>query len=277
MNGVSIGIIGGTGGMGSWLNRFFAEKGHTVSIAGRKTELTYTDLAGACEVVVLSTPVDAAMAICQDIGPKMGSGQLLMDVCSLKEAIMECMLSCTSAQVVGTHPLFGPSIDSIREQNVVICPGRGHRWLGWLENEFRSRGAVVTRSDAVSHDKYMGIVQGLTHFITICMGKTLQKMDISPHDVAPFATPIFKLKLDLIGRLFALDLGLYQNLIGKNRHTRSALDAFFSSMEDGRDHLLFGEKKDADRYLETIREFLGAFCREALEKSSAFLNTLYPE
>ena len=63
MKHVTIGIIGGTGGMGRWFEQFFMEKGHTVLIAGRTTELTYQELAVRSEVVILSTPLDAAVHI----------------------------------------------------------------------------------------------------------------------------------------------------------------------------------------------------------------------
>ncbi len=277
MKKLTIGIIGGTGAMGRWMNRFFAESGYNILISGRKTKLTYSDLVAQSDVIILSTPLDAALRISEDIGPILTKDQLLMDVCSLKECILDGMLKSTSAQVIGTHPLFGPTVDSIRRQNVIICPGRGADWLSWLENEFQSRGGIVTRMDPSSHDKSMAFVQGLTHFITICVGRTLQKMKISPKEAMAFSTPIFRVKLDLVGRLFALDLDLYKNLIGKNRHTRDVLEAFIAAIGEGKEHLLSDQNENGIKYLEPIRDFLGPFCEEALKESNLFLNALYSE
>ena len=277
MKKVAIGIIGGTGGMGRWLNRFFSDNGHRVLISGRTTDLTYRDLATASDIVILSVPIDAALDICRDIGPVMKPDQLLMDVCSLKEFILKKMLRSTSAQVAGTHPLFGPFTGSMRKQNIIICPGRGSQWLAWLEAEFVSNGAVVTRMDSAAHDRNMAVVQGLTHFITVCTGRVLQKLNMSPDEARTCSTPIFKLKLDLVGRLFAQDLHMYQKLIGGNAYSKDVLDMFSAVAEEAKEMLLSGRNDAGAGYLEDIRRFMGGFCRDALEESNEVLNSLYPE
>jgi len=165
--GISIGIIGGTGSMGRWFRDFFSDAGHMVLVSGRKTETTYTDIIRECVVVILSVPLDAAIEISGQIGPLMRKDQLLMDLCSLKEAVVKNMLGNTQAGVIGTHPLFGPFTESIKGQNVIICEGRGAYWLKWLEDEYTSKGAVVSLMDPALHDRHMAIVQGLTHFLSI--------------------------------------------------------------------------------------------------------------
>ncbi len=261
--------------MGRWFERFFSQSGHKVLISGRKTELTYNDLAKNCDVVILSTPLDAAVRISKEIGPVLSREQLLMDFCSLKESILKSMLSFTSAEVIGTHPLFGPFTDSLKGQNIIVCPGRGTDRLKWLENEFREGEAVVTRMDPVTHDRHMAVVQGLTHFLTISMGKTLQKMNMSPDEALLSSTPIFRINLDLIARLFGQDLDLYASLINKNRHTKEALKTFLSAMDEVKESLLSDRNEDKISFLEDIKTFLGDYCQTGLEESNKILNTLY--
>jgi prephenate dehydrogenase len=122
MNPVTIGIIGGTGGMGRLFRELFEKAGHRVLIAGRQTELSYLELTRKSDIVILSTPVDAAIQICEIIGPIMTEDQALMDFCSLKEDIVAAMLKgTTKAEVVGTHPLSF----SVREE--AINGGAGSR------------------------------------------------------------------------------------------------------------------------------------------------------
>ena len=275
MDRVTIGIIGGTGGMGRWFKSFFSEAGHNVLISGRKTEITYEDVAKKCDVVILSVPLDAAISISKRIGPIMSKHQLLMDFCSLKESILENMLSSTSAQVTGAHPLFGPSTDSIKGQNIILCHGRGAEWLEWLEHEFTKKGAIVTHLDPVTHDKNMAVVQGLTHLLTISLGRTLQKLNISPSDAVLFSTPVFRLKIDLLARLFAQDLGLYASLISKNTHVKDVVDTFLSAMDETKKCLLSGQDEDAISFMENIRDFLGDYCQEGFEESNKILNALH--
>jgi len=272
---MAIGIIGGTGSMGQWFRKFFSDAGHTVHISGRKTELTPADIANKCEIVILSLPLDVAIAVSGEIGPLLSDTQLLMDLCSLKEKILKNMLGSTSAEVIGAHPLFGPFTDSIKGQNVILCRGRGEIGLKWLENEYISKGAFVTVMDTSVHDRHMAVVQGLTHFLTICMGRTLQKMNMDAGSAHSCSTPVFKINYDLIGRLFAQDIGLYQNLISKNIHFSDVLDLFLSVVDEGRDSLLSGQDAKGLLFLESVRDFFKDSCQDSLKESNKIINTLY--
>ncbi len=273
--GISIGIIGGTGNMGRWFRGFFSDAGYMVLVSGRKTEITYTDIIKECDVVVLSVPLDAVIAISGQIGPLLRKDQLLMDLCSLKEVTLKNMLDNTEADVIGTHPLFGPFTDSIKGQNVILCPGRGERWLKWLENEYISKGAFVTVLDPSVHDRHMAIVQGLTHFLTICMGRTLQKMNMDTGSALSCSTPVFRINYDLIGRLFAQDLDLYKSIINNNKHFNNVFEVFLSSVHEGKSVLLSGHDDGGSLYLENIREFFKDSCKEALEESNKIISALY--
>ncbi len=68
MKSVTIGIIGGTGGMGKLFEKVFLNAGHNVLIAGRSTELTYIELAKQSDVVIISTPLSSVEEICKEIG-----------------------------------------------------------------------------------------------------------------------------------------------------------------------------------------------------------------
>lgn len=274
MDEIIIGIIGGTGSMGRWFEAYFKKEGCRVLISGRKTELTNADLAARCNVVIISTPIDAAVTIAKEVGPLMKKEQLLMDFCSLKEDIVQSMLASTEAEVIGTHPMFGPFTDDIRGQNVILCPARCGRWKNWLENILRKRGAVVSCLDPVTHDKHMALAQGLTHFLSVCMGKTLQTMNIIPEEAMQYSTPIFRLNLDLIGRLFSQDLDLYAMLIGQNKYVAEALETFTAAMNESQKMLLSGKKTDSVSYMKDIREFLGDFCQKGLEESSHALQAI---
>jgi len=276
MNPVTIGIIGGSGNMGRWFEDFFKEAGHSVLIAGRKTALTYAQLARQSDVVVLSVPVSAVESVCREIGPILGPSQLLMDICSLKESVLKTMLAIPSAQVVGTHPLFGPATENLQGQNIIICPGRGTDRLKWLEDVFQAGGAVLTRMDPIEHDRSMAVVQGLTHFLTITLGRTLQKLNLKPQDALKVSTPVFRTQLDLVGRLFAQDLELYQDLIRNNPHVEATLRTFLSSLNESRRELIDSDSETAGSdFMGEIHSFFKNYCEQGLVESNRFLTTLY--
>ena len=276
MNRITIGIIGGSGNMGRWFESFFKEAGHPVLIAGRKTAMTYAQLVHRSDVVMLSVPVNAVERICREISPILVPSQLLMDICSLKESVLKTMLTIPSVQVVGTHPLFGPATENLQGQNIIICPGRGTDRLKWLEDVFQAGGAVLTRMDPIEHDRSMAVVQGLTHFLTITLGRTLQKLNLQPQDALKVATPVFRTQLDLIGRLFAQDLELYQDLIRNNPHVEATLNTFLSSLNESRRELIGSDIETAGSdFMREIHSFLKNYCAHGLVESNRFLNTLY--
>jgi prephenate dehydrogenase len=198
----------------------------------------------------------------------------LMDFCSLKKEVVETMMKYTSAEVVGTHPMFGPYTDSLNGQNIILCPGRGEKWLNWIRGEFQATGAVVSVIDSEKHDKTMAVAQGLTHLLTITTGRVLQKMDMSPMETEKYSTPIFKLKNDLIGRLFAQDPELYATLVGSNTYVHEVVDIFDEAFKEAKDILLSNDHDAKVSYLKDIRGFIGEYCQKGLEESNKILKSV---
>lgn len=276
MNHTIIGIIGGKGAMGFWFKNFFLDTGYEVLISDLNTKLSNTELVKQSDVVILSTPIDIAIQICEDIGPFLRKEQLLMDLCSQKEDIVKNMLDCGISEVVGVHPMFGPFTNSLKGQNIIIVQARVKKWFRWFENILEKNNGVVTIMDAMDHDKHMAFVQGLTHFLTVCMGRTMQKMNMKLKDTVSYSTPIFRLNSELLGRMFAQDLNLYATLIGENKYVKKTLSLFQESMLEVNNSLLVSNHQEGVNLLKSIQTYLGeGYCEESLEKSNEFLDVLF--
>lgn len=98
---------------------------------------------------------------------------------------------------------------------------------------------------------------------------------MAPSDAVLYSTPVFRLKIDLLARLFAQDLGLYANLIGNNTHVKNAVDTFLSAMDEAKECLLSGQNENAIFFMENIQDFLGDYCQDGLEESNKILTALY--
>ncbi|MCP4115190.1 MAG: prephenate dehydrogenase/arogenate dehydrogenase family protein [Desulfobacteraceae bacterium] len=271
----NIGIIGGKGSMGRWFRDFFETLGHEVLISDLNTPLTNEDLALGCDVLILSTSKDQAVKIAAEVGPLMGEEQIFMDFCSQKEEIVAAMTEHSKAEVVGTHPMFGPFTKGIEGQNIILCPGRGKKGFAWATEVFEAAGATVTELGARDHDRHMALVQGLTHLVTITMARTLQKMDLHPKDVFSISTPIFRLNSDIMGRLFAQDPDLYTTLVGENKYVKEVLDLYCESLEEGTRAILEGDHDQGVDFLRDIGRFVGSYKETALERSNRFLNVIF--
>jgi prephenate dehydrogenase len=274
----TIGIIGGNGGMGQWFKTFFTGRfDFQVLVSDLDTRLCNEELAESCDLVLLSTPVEAAVTIAEQIGPILREDQVLMDLCSQKEVIVKKMVSSGCCEVVGMHPMFGPFTGSLESQNIVLSPGRGEEGIAWAERLFSKGGANVTRMDASVHDRHMAVVQGLTHFLSVCFARTLQKMDLHPAHMFATSTPIFRINSDIIGRLFAQDPELYASLIHDNRYVPEVLDVFHSAVKESSSVLIQGSAAKGSDFISRVGEFIGEYKEEAMERSNKFLNIIFEE
>jgi prephenate dehydrogenase len=252
----SIAVIGGEGKMGRWFIRFFEEMGLSVVSAGRNTSVTPEEAAKDAEVVVLSVPMGAVKKTAKELGPLVREKGLLTDITSLKREAMESMLAHSKCEVVGTHPLFGPGEPGMVGQTVVICPGRGEGWQGWLEGLFRDAGAHVVTTTPEEHDTLMTVVQGLNHILNLAIGLTVMELGVEPGKLRKFSTPSFGTRLRQIEHLLFQDPDLYAELNMLNPEFPRTFRAFG---ETCRKLMLLIEKEDKGEFARLFREALKFF------------------
>jgi prephenate dehydrogenase len=179
---MKIGIIGGTGGMGTLFSHVFQTAGHDVLIASRTTELTKENLVRHVDVIIISVPIRATVRVIHEIAPLCTERQILADLTSLKIEPVQAMLT-SRARVIGFHPMFGPTVKSIQGQTIVATPARCHEEdLQFFQEIFERQGARVTKTTPEEHDHMMAIIQGLTHFKALLLAGTMRRLGISPGD-----------------------------------------------------------------------------------------------
>ncbi len=315
---MKITIIGGAGGMGKWFAGFFKANGAEVRIVDKSeqteavarqigVEFLKTDILGdekeekkeegekeiaATEVLLVSVPIDLTSRVIERVGPRMPAGSLLMDLTSVKKAPVAAMerFASSGVEILGTHPLFGPSAKSLQGQTVILVPStsrsgssglvglkglrgsRGSRGLRGLRGSksekiaelFKSNGARIEVLTAAEHDEIMAVVQGLTHFILIAFGVALKDLDFEVARARRFMNPQFKIITDFVGRLLHQDPHLYAT-IQTNFEMGGIHEAFLTTASrlhelvlEGRVGELVKEMQEAKRHFgnaETERAF----------------------
>ena len=236
-------IIGGTGELGQWFTRFFSRLGHEVAVRGRSGRVDIAQRLGAryahdldraireSDIVVISVPIDATEATIEEIAPKMVSGSLLMDMTSIKKSPLDAMerFAPDGVEVIGTHPMFGPSIPDIRGQTVMITPSsRCGRWLPAIIDLFEGEGANVEIVEAGMHDRVMAVVQGLTHFAYISIGSTFRSLDFEVSESRRFMSPVYEIMLDFVGRILGQNPHLYAMIQTNNPAVAEVREAFIA-------------------------------------------------
>jgi len=218
MKDVVIGIIGGTGGMGRWFAELMRGEGYPVHCAGRRDGMRPEEMARVCNVVVISVPIDVTGAVIAKVGPHMPGESLLMDLTSLKEEPVRAMLNASGCEVIGCHPLFGPTVICVEGYNVILCPARSKAWFPWLKAIFERHRAVVTVTTPEEHDRMMAVIQVLNHLHTIHLGILLGQEERSIPALQPWSTPVFEQKLEMIRKIFQDQPDMYAEILARNAH-----------------------------------------------------------
>ena len=265
-------LVGGRGAMGQLLDRELRARGHQiVSVdVGDDPEPAVRD----ADVVVIAVPMDRVVATIESLGPMVRPDALLCDINSLKRDACAALARVGRSEALGTHPMFGPSVASLRRQKVIACPVRPGPMTDWWLTELGALGADVVQADPDVHDRMMAVVQVLVHYSTLVMGEALRQSGPDVRQTLQFTSPIYRLELAFVGRLFAQDPDLYAEIEMQNPHARQARAAFRAALERVDEVLGTGDRDAFRSMFHAVREFLGDFSEDAMRLSDFIIDTL---
>lgn len=145
----------------------------------------------ASDIVVFAVPLanlgDAARLAAPHIKP----GSLVVDVTSVKKRPLEILKEIIPehADLLGTHPLFGPQSgkNGIASLRIALCRVRisSERYYKVCDFLTDSLRLLVLKTDPDSHDREMAKVQAMTHF----MSRALREIGLEP---SPMATKAYE-------------------------------------------------------------------------------------
>ncbi len=179
----------GAGKMGVWFAKFFLSKDYDVILADRKKEklekqkdllvdltTNFEEAVHDADQIFLCVSINAMEEVVKAISPAIHKGQVVMDICSIKEAPIKIMHQyLEGATVLGTHPVFGPGSKGVKHKAYVLTPTNAEeqefaeQFRKWLEQE----EAHVFIMSPKKHDELMSIVLGLPHFLGLIACETL--------------------------------------------------------------------------------------------------------
>jgi len=271
----TIAIIGGYGGMGMLFARLFLDEGCSVIVtdpteskglkAEKELNVKYIkdncEAAKASDVVIVTVPIDYTIKTIKEVAPCVKEGALLTDFTSVKEEPCRAMaeFSREGVEVIGMHPMFGPKTQGLEGQVVVLTPvrpaygasGDEYKWMPWLLSFLNKHDAKIIESTPEEHDKVISVVQGLTHFTYISVGKTLKDIDFDIKKSRKFASPIYELMLDMIGRIIGQDPHLYASIQMTNPRVLKVHEAFFRSAKELSDAV---KNKDHEKFVKYMSD-----------------------
>ncbi len=273
----TVAVVGGDGRMGRMLGQMFGDLGHRVLVADVDTTLRAAEAAALADVTVVSVPIDETERVVREIGPYVRPDAALVDVTSVKEGPVAAMLAATvttGASVVGTHPMFGPTVHTLQGQRVVVCRARGDVWADWVVRTFAGRGMIVTETTPAAHDRAMAIVQVLTHFQTQVSGLTLARLGVPLDETLRFTSPAYLLELYVAARHFAQSPSLYGPIEMRNPRSVDVTATFEASVREVAEIIVTGDQLRFSAMFDEVRAFFGEFTGEALEQSAFLIDRI---
>ena len=267
-------IVGGGGGMGRLLTRELQARGHAVLSVEKEDDIATSRAIREADIVVVSVPMALAAEMVRTVAPLVRRDALLCDVNSLKTDVCEAMARYGRSETVGLHPMFGPSVESMFRQKVVVCPVRPGPLGEWLLGELGRMGLELVESDPITHDRMMAVVQVLVHFSTLVMGEALRRTGVAVRDSLQFTSPIYRLELAFVGRLFAQSPDLYAEIEMANPQGAEMRRLFRQAAEDVEAAIACGDRARFRQVFEKVSAYFGDFDEEAMALSDHIIETL---
>ncbi|STO93765.1 Fused chorismate mutase T/prephenate dehydrogenase [Haemophilus pittmaniae] len=264
-------IVGGYGKMGQLFARYLRASGYPISILDREDWDVAEAILTNADVVIVSVPIANTLQTIERLKSYLTKNMLLADLTSVKREPLAKMLEVHQGPVLGLHPMFGPDIPSMAKQVVVRCDGRDAEQYQWLLAQIEIWGAKIYQTDAAEHDHNMTYVQALRHFATFANGLHLSKQPVNLANLLALSSPIYRLELAMIGRLFAQDAALYADIIMDKPENLQVIESLKQSYEEA---LAFFEKGDKDGFInafEEVRAWFGDYSEQFLKESRQLL------
>ncbi len=267
-----IAIIG-AGRMGRWLARFFSHEGISVTVSdvnrdvlrevSEELDVSIVDNVTAVkhtDSVLLAVPLDSFRSVVREICPYLKPNQAVMDICSVKEAVVDIMHEHIKTGIaLGSHPLFGPGAEKIEGQGWVLTPTNdrerelARRVGSWLEK----RGARVYSMSPREHDRLMSLTLAFPHFVGLVACDTLIRSG-KFLQAKRFAGSTYKLLLTLAEAVASEDPNHYGS-IQMNLPEAEAFQKLF--LASSKEWLSVVEKRDKSRFVGKMKRL-----KESLKK-----------
>jgi chorismate mutase/prephenate dehydrogenase len=272
----SIGIIGGTQGMGAFLARVFEGGGFAVETMGLGQGASAVEVASRNDVVIVAVPIAATVDVVKEIAPHVRTGACLMDITSIKRAPLEAMLEAApeGVDVVGSHPMFGPHGVDFDRQKVVLCKGRGDGSFARVKKLYESFGAETIEASAEEHDAQMALIQVLVHEKTMVLGSVLERLKADLGRSLQFASPIYRTELAMIGRMFSQRAELYADILTVNPEAPRLSHVFEQEAAHFARAVAMSDRETVVNRFRHVAEYMKDFATWAKKQSDAILDDL---
>ena len=265
-------VIGGAGALGRVFVSLFERSNYNVAVVERDDWESgcAESLLSTASLVIVAVPINLTESVISKL-TMLPENCVLADITSIKAKPLEAMLAVHNGPVVGLHPMFGPDAPGMIKQVVVVCKGRHTDKYAWLVEQMRIWGATIHDSTAKEHDEAMAYIQVMRHFNTFVYGQHLKGENPDLESLTMFSSPIYRLELAMVGRLFAQSPQLYADIIFNNPDNFALLRRFYERFGLALSLLESGDKKGFVEQFMKVGGWFGDYAKKCLVDSKQML------
>ena len=218
-------------------------------IVSGRLALESLDLA-PLDLLVLATPVDAAVGLLRKVAPILRERTLVTDLGSTKRSVCREAVSLGIAdRFIGSHPLAGDhrsGWDAARSDlfvgaTVFVTPAGDAppAHVERLEELWASLGALPVRMDAEEHDRRMAWISHLPQTLASALAATLAHGGISPDELGPGGRDMTRLAASSAEMWTAIAMDNAAELESAVQEVQNRLSSFEQALRGGdRDAIL---------------------------------------
>ena len=267
-------IVGGEGQLGGLFSQMLTLSGYEVKSLDKDDWHKAEALFDGAGMVIVTVPINVTCEVIRTQLNDLPEHCILADLTSIKSEPLNAMLDAHKGPVVGLHPMFGPDVGSLAKQVVVVCDGREQDKYQWFLEQIKIWGARIVNEDAERHDKAMQLVQAMRHFSSFVYGVNLCKEEADIESLLQFSSPIYRLELAMVGRLFAQDPELYADIIFAQEGSQVAISDYLDNYREALDLLKSGNRDAFVAQFRDVAKWFGDFAPQFQHESRAMLQSV---
>ncbi len=263
-------VVGGKGQLGAVFVDLFERSSYRVDIIEEADWPNSSNILANASVVIVAVPISLTAAVIQRLN-NLPHDCILADVTSIKESPLVAMKEVHAGPVVGLHPMFGPDVTGLIKQTIISCEGRYPERYQWLLEQFQVWGAKIYPVTAHEHDQAMSMVQVMRHFSTIAYGYHLMNEEVDIEKLVAMSSPIYRLELVMVGRLFAQNPSLYADIIFANKDNITMMRRYAYRFLSLLDDVNLDRKHAFINRFNEVSQWFGGYADDFLKESKSML------
>lgn len=156
------------------------------------------------DVIIFSVPIRKTIEVIRNsINFWLKENTLLIDVSWVKNWINEELERLGTSEFVSIHPMFWPSVQSLKGKNLIQTSSENDVWKKWklFRRLLKKAWGNIKNMSELEHDDKMSLIQSTSHFLNLIFWNLLKSLRVKLEDLDDIWTPNFKWQEEIFLRI----------------------------------------------------------------------------